>query len=661
MRRAIRSGGVLAALVSLLVIGVNAQTARPSALIDSAKLLSPLKILSPDDMEGRLVDSPGGAKARAFVLERFKVSGIQPFGDSYLEPFTFAGRGAGAAERHGINVIGHIDGTVNPKRYIVVSAHYDHIGVRNGAVFNGADDNASGTAALFALAKYFTAHRPANSLIFAAFDGEESGERGSLAFVKTPPVDVASIIVDVNMDMIGRDPDPKLFAVGTAANPVLKPFVEEVIPKAPVKFLLGHETPGGRRNSPDEDWSGDSDHHSFQLSKIPAVYLGVEDFAQHHQSTDKCETMSFDFYVGATETSLMVVESFDKHLDEIAKVRAASAGGGALGPSSIVHMEHTSMNVGGTVREALPLATFQAFSEQPATLVTPTGALAGTLFASAPESGKTPVALIIAGSGPTDRDGNSAALPGKSNTYRMLAAALANQGIASLRYDKRAIAGSAAAGPQEIDLRFDMYVNDAAAWVAWLRKDPRFSTITVIGHSEGSLIGMLAAKKAGANAFVSLEGPARNATDILHAQLDPQLEKAPDLLKANTAILDSLRAGQFVTSIPPLPLFASLYRATVQPYLISWFKYTPSVEIAKLTIPVLIIQGTTDIQVGVDEANGLKAAKPDAELKIIDGMNHVLKAAPADRDANIAAYSDPSLPIVPAVPQTIVAFIQRLK
>jgi len=307
------------------------QTARPSTLIDSTRLLADLKTLSADDMEGRLVDTPGGAKARAFVVERFKASGVTPFGASYEEPFTFAaggGRRGGAtpspapADRHGVNVVGYIDGTSPTHQYIVVSAHYDHLGVRNGVVYNGADDNASGTAALFALAKYFSAHRTRNPLIFAAFDGEEEGLRGSQAFVKAPPVDVAAIEADVNMDMIGRDPDPKLFAVGTAANPVLKPIIETVIPKAPVKFLLGHETPGGQQNSPDEDWSRDSDHYSFQQAKIPAVYLGVEDFAQHHQPTDDYDTMSFDFYVGATETSLLVVKAFDAHISEIAKVRA---------------------------------------------------------------------------------------------------------------------------------------------------------------------------------------------------------------------------------------------------------------------------------------------------------------------------------------------------
>jgi Zn-dependent M28 family amino/carboxypeptidase len=314
--------GILAtAILIAMTPSFARQSARGSSLIDSAALLNDLKVLSADDMEGRLVNSPGGEKARAFVAERFRAAGVQPFGASYLEPFTFTSRRS-STPTPAVNVIGHIDGSRSPRRYIVVSAHYDHIGVRNGQVFNGADDNASGTAALFAIAKYFSTHKPQNSLIFAAFDAEESGDRGSAAWLRATPVDIASIISDVNMDMIGRDPDPKLFAVGTKANPVLKPILEEVMAGAPVKLLFGHETPGGKPETPEEDWSRSSDHYSFQSANIPAVYLGDEDFAQHHKATDKFETMSFDFYIGAVETALLTVQAFDKHLDEIARVRA---------------------------------------------------------------------------------------------------------------------------------------------------------------------------------------------------------------------------------------------------------------------------------------------------------------------------------------------------
>jgi Zn-dependent M28 family amino/carboxypeptidase len=309
------------ALAGSLLVRAS-QDAPKSALIDAPQLLADLRALSADDMQGRQVDTPGGEKARAYVVARFTASGIAPFGGSFESSFAFAGRGANATERHGVNVIGHIDGSRQPRHYIVVSAHYDHIGVRNGQVFNGADDNASGTAALFAIGKYFAAHRPANSLIIAAFDGEESGLRGSQAFVKQPPVDAALLSIDLNADMIGRDPNDTLFVVGTAVQPFLKPYVEAIALKAPVKLLMGHEDP-----KQPEDWTRDSDHYSFIQGKIPALYFGVEDFDQHHKATDDYETMTYSFYVRAVETLVRAVQQFDAHLDAIDKARVSGGGG----------------------------------------------------------------------------------------------------------------------------------------------------------------------------------------------------------------------------------------------------------------------------------------------------------------------------------------------
>jgi pimeloyl-ACP methyl ester carboxylesterase len=292
-------------------------------------------------------------------------------------------------------------------------------------------------------------------------------------------------------------------------------------------------------------------------------------------------------------------------------------------------------------------------------LDTPTGTLYGTLRLAGSE--RTPVTLLIAGSGPTDRDGNSPALPGKNESLKMLAEALAGRGISSLRYDKRGVAQSATAATAERDLRFTHYVDDAARWIVKLRNDPRFSTITVVGHSEGSLIGAMAAKAARADAFVSIAGPARRASDVLRDQLRPQLAAQPALAEANERILQTLEAGQTVESIPAEPGFAALYRASVQPYLISWFRLVPSEQIATLTIPVLIVQGTTDIQVPVSEAKALAAAVPSAELRTVEGMNHLMKAAPADRLANLKTYSDPTLPIVVDVPNEVANFIRSLK
>ena len=306
--------------------------------------------------------------------------------------------------------------------------------------------------------------------------------------------------------------------------------------------------------------------------------------------------------------------------------------------------------------------TMASPSESPVDLTTPTGVIHGTLSVPAGDA-KVPVVLIIAGSGPTDRDGNSPLIPGKNNCYKMLADALAADGVASLRYDKRGIAASRPAGPIEADLRFDMYVDDAAGWIRQLRADARFSTIIVAGHSEGSLIGMLAASKAKADGFVSIAGVAQRASDVVRDQLRPQLSAMPALWDASDAVLQSLEKGQTLDTLPKsiqaVPALSQLFRPSVQPYLISWFRYQPSAILAELTMPVLIIQGTHDVQVSVDEAKALKIAKPDAQLLLVDGMNHVMKAAPADRLANISTYGRPDLPIVADVPKAIGALARK--
>jgi len=273
-----------------------------SAPVDKTQLLADLKTLSADDMQGRRVDTPGSEKARAYIEQRFRQSGIQPFAATYEFPFMFrSGRG--------VNVVGRIVGTRTPERYIVVSAHYDHLGVQNGVVFHGTDDNASGTAALFAIAAYFNTHKPAHSLIFAAFDAEETGLQGSKEFVKHPPVAATAIGLDINADMIARD--NTLFVVGTFLQPLLKPSVERIIAKATAKTAIGHDNPAQKNV---EDWTKDSDHYSFIQAKIPALYFGVEDYAQHHKATDDYETIDPVFYTHAVETLILAVEEFDSNL-----------------------------------------------------------------------------------------------------------------------------------------------------------------------------------------------------------------------------------------------------------------------------------------------------------------------------------------------------------
>ena len=265
------------------------------------------------------------------------------------------------------------------------------------------------------------------------------------------------------------------------------------------------------------------------------------------------------------------------------------------------------------VLAALLLAS-AAFGQQPSSplpvldVVPVDTSLHSTLLLPKETEKQMPVVLFISGSGPTDRDGNSPMLPGKNNSLLMLAEGLAMNGIASLRYDKRGVGESAKAMVAEADLRFETYIDDAVAFCEQLRADKRFSAVVIAGHSEGSLIGMVAAKRCNASGFISIAGAGRPAADILRTQLAGKLP--PELATQSDAILKDLEAGS-TTDKPPVELSA-LYRPSVQPYLISWFRYDPAKSIAALSVPVLIVQGTTDIQVSVDDAKRLAAAAPQA-------------------------------------------------
>jgi pimeloyl-ACP methyl ester carboxylesterase len=295
-----------------------------------------------------------------------------------------------------------------------------------------------------------------------------------------------------------------------------------------------------------------------------------------------------------------------------------------------------------------------AASEEPIKLVTPTGTLFGTLNAPAPPA-KVPVVLLIAGSGPTDRDGNSAGIQGKNNNLQMLAASLAEAGFASVRYDKRGVAASVGAATKEADLRFDDYVNDAAAWVSSLSANPRFSGVAIVGHSEGSLIGMIAAQQSPKVPFVSISGAAAPAGKLLREQLKNRLPL--DLAAQSDAIIAGLEARKLSADVPPQ--LQSLYRVSVQPYMISWFKYVPTRELDKLTAPCLILQGDTDIQVAVTEGMDLYAAHKSCELKIVNGMNHLMKMVPAMVERQVASYGDPTLPLAPVLVSTLTTFLGK--
>ncbi|BCJ08265.1 alpha/beta hydrolase [Pseudomonas sp. RtIB026] len=292
--------------------------------------------------------------------------------------------------------------------------------------------------------------------------------------------------------------------------------------------------------------------------------------------------------------------------------------------------------------------------QRPIDLDTGQGVLHGSLLLPQ-QTTPPPVVLIIAGSGPTDRDGNNPA-SGRIDNLKRLALLLAGEHIASVRFDKRGVAASQPATPDERDLSVERYVADVVAWGRALRQDPRFGPLILVGHSEGALIASLAAEQAGASAVITLAGSGRPVADVLREQLAQRLP--PAQLAGGVALIDRLQAGQTSLDVPA-PL-RQVFRPSVQPYLITLLHQDPAAAFARLTVPALIVQGRNDIQVEVADAERLKAAKPDAQLALIDGMNHMLRISPREMGQQRESYRNPELPLARELGERIVLFIHGL-
>lgn len=274
------------------------------ATVDADALMRDLSILAHDSLEGRAPGSPGSRGARAHIEARLASMGLVVAADTFQLP-----QGDDAVEA--VNVWATIPGTHHPDRYLVLTAHHDHLGVREGDIYNGADDNASGTAAVLALAEVLARAPPRHSVVVALLDAEESGLAGARRFVAAPPVPLEHVLMNVNLDMVARS-EGELWAVGTTQYPALRPLVEAVEPEPPVFIRFGHDTEADQGS---DDWVMASDHAAFHREGIPFLYFGVADHPDYHRPTDDVEAVDPAFYVAAVETLRRVLETLDGALN----------------------------------------------------------------------------------------------------------------------------------------------------------------------------------------------------------------------------------------------------------------------------------------------------------------------------------------------------------
>jgi Zn-dependent M28 family amino/carboxypeptidase len=290
-----------------------ASQSQPVSLrIDSERLMSTVATLADPKWEGRAAGSPGGLAARAYVVERFTSAGLHPVSGAYVHPFKYARMTMGGKqEGEGANVLGICAGTDSKLPYFVVSAHYDHVGVRDGQIYPGADDNASGVAVILELAAFCQKTPFRHSILFAAFDAEERGLQGARALLVKPPVPKERIGLNLNLDMVSRSDKREIFVAGPYHTPDLKAPLEEVAKRAPVTVLFGHDKPVAIAGGV-EDWTNQSDHGPFHDAKIPFVYFGVEDHADYHKPTDTADKINRGFFVDVAETILDSLLALDR-------------------------------------------------------------------------------------------------------------------------------------------------------------------------------------------------------------------------------------------------------------------------------------------------------------------------------------------------------------
>jgi Zn-dependent M28 family amino/carboxypeptidase len=282
--------------------------------IDREKVLQDLEYLSGDALEGRKTLSEGNLQAQEYIKAHFLSMDLFTHYSKYSQKFTFENRREKKKYEDATNVIAFIPGKTS-RKIIVITAHYDHVGIgrKNAAgdsIYNGADDNASGTAALMAFAAYFKENQPEHAIMFAALDGEEMGLQGAKALLNDFPFPKEDILMNINMDMISRNDKGELYASGTYHNPSLKPILERVSQGSTPVLRFGHDDPSTGRN----DWTQSSDQGPFFNQKIPHIYFGVEDHEDYHKPSDEFGNIDQDFYVNATNLILRCILALDAEL-----------------------------------------------------------------------------------------------------------------------------------------------------------------------------------------------------------------------------------------------------------------------------------------------------------------------------------------------------------
>ncbi|MDR9419649.1 M20/M25/M40 family metallo-hydrolase [Gracilimonas sp.] len=293
---------VLLVIVVALFASCTAQDTTQSPTLDTEQLIEDLRFISSDTTEGRRAGTEGNRIARDYIVERFEEEGAEPFQGTYTHEFTFTNRQE--EDMTGVNVIGQISGKSDS--VIVITAHYDHLGKRESLIFNGADDDASGTAALITYIDYFSQAQPNHTLVFAAFDAEEMGLQGARALVQDSTF-LEKVKMNINLDMIAQNDSNEIYAVGTYHYPYFKPVLES-IEMGEINLLFGHDDP----NSELDDWTFASDHGPFHQQGVPFIYFGVEDHEHYHQHTDDFETIPQEFYKGTVELILNAILAFDE-------------------------------------------------------------------------------------------------------------------------------------------------------------------------------------------------------------------------------------------------------------------------------------------------------------------------------------------------------------